>query len=334
MLYNIKKIISNKTGLGLLFPYFDIVLPNPLFALVHITLKCNRECSWCYERRDAFYKSFSNHMSIGMFRKVLSCFKGSKPHLHIYGGEPLSHPEFPRFLEYCKAGNFRPSLTTNGDYLDQYSELIIGSSLSQVNISVNAVIRADGSLNAPFQSKIRDFLERNQGRKIINLNYTIEPGTYGYLEEAAAFLTDGLRKNSFSVFVVQHFNSELTTGSGKSGFDICKLVDVLSRLRKTRLRSRLLFLPNIKIEDLEKYYATGTVFRNKCYVPWMGLSIYPDLTIAAGGGVFGCNRVLGNLNETGILDIWRSARFKDFRLRLARDGLPKECNRCCHKIYY
>lgn len=334
MLYNIKNIISKKTKSGLIFPYLDVRPPRPLFLLIHITLSCNKKCSWCYENYDEFYKSFTIHMSIDMFKKILCNFGYFKPHIHLYGGEPLFHPEFSLFLKYCKAYGYRPTLTTNGDYLNRYSDIIIQSSLSQLNISLNGLIDSQGNFNSEFQQIIKDFMKANKGRKIINFNYVIEPETHKYIEEIILFLNNSLKEKTFSYFVLQHLNLHLEDNIPSDDFNFIELANLLNRIKKMKLKFKLLFLPNIKIDDLAVYYKTEYTFKNKCYVPWLGLSIYPDLTVTGGGGIFACNEILGNLKRVSIMDIWKGAKLKNFCSRLIKEGLPEICNRCCHKIYY
>ena len=165
MLYNIKRLISKKQKLGLLFPYLNARPFYPLFLLVNITLSCNRKCSWCYETHDEFYGSLTVHMPVDMFKKILCSFKYFKPHIHLYGGEPLYHPRFPIFLEYCKIHGYKPTLTTNGDYLDKYSKVIMQSSVSQLNISLNGIMDRNGNFNTKLQQIIRDFINLKRGKK-------------------------------------------------------------------------------------------------------------------------------------------------------------------------
>ena len=101
-----------------------------------------------------------------------------------------------------------------------------------------------------------------------------------------------------------------------------------------KLKFKLIFLPHIKAGDLESYYATDHPFKDECYIPWVGLSILPDAMITPGGGVFGCNFVLGNLKESSVMKIWKGTSLNNFRSELIRKKLPVSCNRCCHKLYY
>jgi len=334
-LYNIKSIISKKPGLGLILPRLDILPFYPLFLLTHITLSCDQKCSWCYQGDHEFYSLHNKNMELGVFEKILSGFKFFKPHIHIYGGEPLLHPDFPLFLEYSRLYGYKPTLTTNGSQLSKYSAAIIKSSLSQLNISLNGLIGPNGSILSRPADELAGFLNANRGAKEINLNYVIEPESHNYLEDIVLHFNRSCQKGSFSYFAIQHFmtNGTCSTGQEKD-FNARKLSAIFSRLKKMSLKFRIIFLPNIKAADLGSYYGFKDPFRNKCYVPWLGLSVYPDSTVTPGGGILGCNFVLGNLNKSSVRQIWEGEGFYNFRRSLARNSLPGICNRCCHKLYY
>lgn len=333
-LYNIKKIISKKPKTGLIFPRLNISWPYPLFLLVHITLSCNRKCQWCYQGNDEFYLFHNGQMQVDVFKKILLSFKFFKPHIHLFGGEPLLHKEFSQFLEISRLCGYKPTLTTNGDYLDRYSKVIMQSSLSQLNISLNGVVDCYGNFNQNLLKNIKDFLNLNGGRKIINLSYVIEKQTLDYLEELILYLNKDYKKGDFSFLVLGRANFIPGIKSQDPDLDLVKLEEKLRRFKKTKFKFELLFLPDIKLGDLNTYYKTDYAFKNRCYVPWLGLAIYPDSSVSPGGGIFGCNYYLGNLTQKSIMDIWKGNELKDLRSRLIKKGLPYTCNRCSNKQYY
>lgn len=334
-LYNIKSIVSRKPKIGLMFPGMDILPPYPLFLLTHITLSCDQKCNWCYQAQDQFYSLHNRNMQADVFRRILSSFRFFKPHVHIYGGEPLLHPDFPLFLEYCRLEGYRPTLTTNGNRLNRYSADIMKSSLSQLNISLNGLIGPQGSLRGDPGRGLMRFLDINRGKKKINLNYVVDPDSCDYLEDVALYFNRTCKRGSFSNFVIQHFMASGSRDEERGmSLDVKKLAAVLGRLKKMNLKFRIISLPDIRIADLSNYYDFKYAFGDKCYVPWLGLSIYPDSAVTPGSGVLGCNFVLGNLNRSSLRQIWRGEKFRSFRRGLLRNRLPGICNRCCHKLYY
>lgn len=336
-LYNIKSIISQRKRLGLLFSRFNIAAPYPLFLLTHIILSCSRKCKWCYQTDDEFYSSRNAmQMDISAFRNILSSFKFFKPHIHLFGGEPLSHPDFPLFLDCCRMYGYKPTLTTNGDYLDKYSDIIIRSSLSQLNLSINGIMNHSGKLESCFENKIKEFLMMNKKRKIVNINYVIEQNSYNRIEELLLHFNDNYKKGDFAYFVIQHLMPNKASGqqSNLKNIDSKILSGILMRIKKIKLKFNLLFLPEIRIKDIGNYYnLKNSPLGNRCFIPWLGLAIYPDLTVTPGAGILGCNFVLGNLNRDSIWDIWRSKNLHDFR-KNAAINLSNICHGCCHKFYY
>lgn len=338
-LYNIKKIISKKPRLGIFLTKIKMRLPYPLFLLIHITLKCNRYCSWCYQRQDLFYKQYLYDMSIEAFDKILSSLKHyiffPKPHIHLFGGEPLLHPEFPEFLKICKKYNYSPTITTNGEYLNRYIDVIKNSSIAQLNISLNGTL--SNSLEANYKSLMPfiEFLTRRRN-KIVNLNFALTPYDYHLFEDTVLFFNKRFRKGVINTFTCQHYmfenNHSIIDKVKKMNLEI--IIMQIRRLKKINLNFKLLFLPNIAIEDLEKYYYSDYPFRNKCYLPWAGLSIYPDLAVTMGGGVFCCNKIVGNLNTESLQEVWKGNKINRLRSDLLNYGLNKQCNRCCQKLYY
>jgi MoaA/NifB/PqqE/SkfB family radical SAM enzyme len=264
-------------------------------------------------------------MDIKVFRDVLSNFIFFKPHIHLYGGEPLSHPDFPLFLQYCREYGYKPTLTTNGEYLDRFCEDIVKSPLSQLNVSVNGIISNNGTINSDLENKLKGFIKINRSKKIINLNYVLEPGTYHYTEEVLRHFNNNFKKGDFAYFTVQHFlpSTAANISEGETGFCFSRLNDLLSKIKKISLKFKLSFLPDIKLSDIKSYYNSPATLNGGCYVPWTGLSIYPDLKVTA-----------GDLNINNIIEIWRSTELQEFRSILLRDGLPLTCNRCCQRFYY
>lgn len=334
-LYNIKHVISRKPKWGVVLPKLNIASPYPLFLLMHITLSCDQKCAWCYQRSNEFYASHNMDMEVGSFENILAGFGLFRPHIHIYGGEPLLHPDFPKFLESCRIYGYRPTLTTNGKYLDKYSGIIRKSVLSQINISLNGFLGPDDKVCRESENILRVFVNANNGAKKINLNYAVGFNNCAYLPETVAHFNDSFRKGDFSYFVIEYLMPNASTAGLTNDIpDIRKFSKALKQIKNMRLKFKLLFLPELKEGDLEAYYATNHPFLNKCYIPWLGLSVLPDATVTPGGGVLECNSIVGNLCESSLMNIWKGPVLNDFRLGLMRQNLPQSCNRCCHKLYY
>jgi len=334
--YNIKRVISKKNKFAYLLFYSARFLPSPLFLIAHITLQCNKKCPWCYQKQDRFFSRYNEHMKIEEFERMLISGKRSllKPHIHLYGGEPLSHPQFPLFLECCRKHGYSPTLSTNGANLTGYADDIISSSLTQINITVNDMLGSDGHVNPHNLPGLKYFLRSNKRRKIVNLNFVIDLENFKYIDKVIGYLRSEHKNDGISSFVCQHLMSNNGFKINGAPFEAGVLSQRIKQLKQERLGFELLFMPDIKPQDLDKFYFSDSPFINKCYVPWAGLSIYPDLTVSPGGSIMTCNKIIGDLSTQSINELWRGENLSSFRQNLLRGGLPKSCNRCCQKIYY
>lgn len=325
--FNIKKLVSRKTSIGMVFPFFNFTLKNPLYLLVHITLRCNRACSYCYQN-DGFYQK--EEMSLELFENILQQRSKMfiKPYIHLFGGEPLFYADLGGIKKMISKYKVKTSLTTNGDFIDKHLDFLSMSLLKQINISVNP------PKGQPLDDHLKSLLEKIlQLKKInpkicINLNYHLNPEDYNLLGAVYLFFKNNLSVGVVGVFVVQHFmHPEI---SGTYDFDCDKIDADLLQIRENNACFDISILP--QINDIREYYRTDNFISHKCYVPFLGLSIFPKGNVAPGGGVFGCNYVLGNLNKINIADIWRGEIMQNFKNSI-RKKLPCSCARCCQKIY-
>lgn len=324
---NIKKIVAGKTRLGMIFPFLNITFKNPFYLLLHITMKCNRSCKYCYQQ-DSFYGQ--EEMSLETFEDILRQRSEMfiKPYVHLFGGEPLFYKDLNKLWELLIKYKVKFSLTTNGDLIGDKMMFLSSIFLRQINIS----------LNKPFGKNLKDHLlellenilvlKKVNPKLCINLNYNLNPDDYDFLKEVYCFFKENAPKGLIDVFVVQHYMHPQISATYK--FDCGKIKNDIEFVLTEEALFDVRVLPEVK--DIKSYYTTDDFISHKCYVPFLGLSIFSDGRVAAGGGVFGCNVVLGNILKETIKDIWQGHVFKEFRKRI-RKKLPKSCSRCCQKLY-
>jgi len=88
---------------------------HPCLALFNITDECNMKCHICYYAAEP---GLGNHRSMQSIEKMLSTLleTESEPDLiQVTGGEPTTHPEIVKILQYLKASPVRHlMLNTNG----------------------------------------------------------------------------------------------------------------------------------------------------------------------------------------------------------------------------
>ena len=102
---------------------------------LEITNVCNLKCSFCPGTRRP-----RRFLSEGEFRTLAEKLRPQGKYLYFHVmGEPLLHPDLPRFLEIAGELDFRVVITTNGTLLPKrQAELLAAPALHKVNVSLHA----------------------------------------------------------------------------------------------------------------------------------------------------------------------------------------------------
>ena len=123
---------------------------------VEITNICNMNCSFCHGHSRPL-----RQMTEEEYAHILKQLTGKTQYLyHHLMGEPLIHPELPKFIEMaCQAG-FRPMLTTNGTLLDRRGDELLIPGLHKVNISLHSFEGSCPEDHRQYLHKIAEFAEK------------------------------------------------------------------------------------------------------------------------------------------------------------------------------
>jgi len=339
---NIKKLIHRKLKLFNLARIFGSYAFQPLFLLVHLTLDCNCRCSYCYQKNDPFYTNRKGFIESVQLENILADIKKNfliKPKLHFFGGEPLLNPYFSQLLDLAENYGMATSMTTNGVLLNRHLEQILKSKLKQINISIDGIEEEHDKmrqLKGCFREAIDNIkkLRANEGKnkKIININAIVAPDNCEHLVDLALYFKDNAI--DINVLAFQHMLSTPTNRGVR--IDLGVLKSQIEKLKKLKTKFDILFIPEIKSEDLEKYYFSDdkSRFKNNCNMPWLGLSIFPNLDVAPAAGLLGCAQIVGNLRKETVKKIWNNLLMKKFRKNIVEHGLPENCFGCCYVQYY
>ena len=101
---------------------------------IEITNTCNLACSFCIQNQRK-----PRSMSIEEFTHIINQIKPYTKYVYLHVlGEPLSHPHLQEFLNICDSAQIQVNLTTNGTMLEAKRDILLGSSLRQLNISVHS----------------------------------------------------------------------------------------------------------------------------------------------------------------------------------------------------
>lgn len=126
---------------------------------LEITNACNLACSFCglTSRPRAF-------MAEKDFSLILERLEGFTKTLYFHlMGEPLLHPELPRFLDLAGERGFRVNLTTNGTLFPERAQSLSGkSALARINLSLQSLEQFPEGERLERQERllrtVRDFL--------------------------------------------------------------------------------------------------------------------------------------------------------------------------------
>jgi len=136
------------------------------FAKVYVEISnlCNLSCRFCPSTKRPKGRMDANRLSV-----ILEKLKGYTEFVYFHlMGEPLLHPELPRFLELAEGYGFKVILTTNGTLLEERKALLLSSpAVHKVNISLHAFEAND--LSVPFETYVDgclDYGKAAQGQKL------------------------------------------------------------------------------------------------------------------------------------------------------------------------
>ena len=125
-------------------------------AYVEVTNICNMNCSFCHG-----HSRPPRQMTEEEYARVLEQLKGKTQYIyHHLMGEPLVHPQLPRFIQMACAAGFRPMLTTNGTLLDRRGDELLMDGLHKVNISLHSFEGDSQDDHGHYVKKIVDFAEK------------------------------------------------------------------------------------------------------------------------------------------------------------------------------
>ena len=123
---------------------------------VEITNICNRNCSFCpgtaREKR---------RMSYDEFISVANSLVGVTDYIYFHVmGEPLTHPDLPKFIEYASSLGFKCAITTNGTLLDRRADEIISAGVYKVNLSVHSFEAGEEEKYLSYIHSLCDFADK------------------------------------------------------------------------------------------------------------------------------------------------------------------------------
>lgn len=122
---------------------------------VEITNICNMNCSFCHG-----HSRPHGQMKEEAFCHILSQLKGKTEYLYYHlMGEPLTHPDLPRFIRLATDAGFHSVLTTNGTLLHKRGEELLAAKPHKVSISLHSFENGTKEDHLGYLENIASFLD-------------------------------------------------------------------------------------------------------------------------------------------------------------------------------
>ena len=132
---------------------------------VEITNICNRSCSFCPKTTRA-----PGRMSLDEFTSVCNSLVGVTDYLYFHVmGEPLTHPDLPRFIEIASNLGFKCAITTNGTLIESRGEEIIAAGVYKVNLSVHSFEGEEGEKYLSYIESLAKFADFASDRGVLTV---------------------------------------------------------------------------------------------------------------------------------------------------------------------
>lgn len=322
----------------------------PLVVVFNITYRCNLRCAMCFQ--DAQAKRGHNELSTEEILRVIGEIP-SQTVLCLSGGEPTYHPDFPRIARQALATH-RCNLITNGTNLTgEVIRLLVDGGLLLIGVSFDGVgevhdriRRQRGSFEKSLTNLTRLLAYRDaRGRRypLLDIKTVILPENLADLRKIL-HMAQELRADYLTLSLPALFGIQTNP---RMYFDLTDPAFHRVTVRPNRFDTRLLreqiryildhrkgvvvrLYPHFRtvdsmiryVENIEEIQV-DRVF-SPCLYPWSVASI------SAQGYVYPClHYAVGNLREKPFMELWRSARLREFRCELKKRGVFQGCFGCC-----
>ena len=336
---------------------------NPAFAFgsprdveLEITHRCNLHCAFCFQRTElekAEGRSKTvpyGDLEVSMFEQILQDTRDDVAGLYIQGGEPLVHPQWPRFARLLEADPRTLRLSTNGLSLAQQMESLVRiSGQLTIVLSVHGLRESIEAYygNPGLYSKLLDNLgllmrlkreQLFQGKVIIHcvlnehltgklaafVRWCEETGVDGVIISAPWYISQEAASR-MDIFFRDHLGWLMTIPQQvkpswyKFSFRLSphSLEPVCAEIRDVAAREFAMpvqFHPAGDIEQMKRHLRgepRTTVRRPFC------LNIIKQLFVLPHGGVSACRVFqefqVGNLHQERAWEIWNGATFARVR---------------------
>lgn len=344
---------------------------SPESITFFLTYKCNLRCKMCGQWGDAgSNKDFNPEkvnaaIDIDSYIRILEEFKREKPHITLFGGEPLLYKDIERLIVAIKSRGFHLGIITNGTLLKNHARTIVEQGVDVVSLSVDGpgelhdtIRNLEGAFNRIKEGSaaVKALKKELKAEKpVINIVCTISDLNYRTLnklpEVAVELNADTLNLHHLifaeddvlaehNKFFLDTFGAESKDWAGfvrpaVKSIDTEKLADDLGNIKAKKQPFLLTVYPDFSRKELTRYYTekdfVSEEYPRRCISPWVVAYIYPN------GDVLPCHSlglVAGNIHQEPFLAAWNGGRMRDFRRKLKAAKHFKVCPKCTEMYRY
>jgi radical SAM protein with 4Fe4S-binding SPASM domain len=335
----------------------------PVQLDLKLTNACNLRCKMCGQWGETGWHlsqpvSFlRGTLPLDTYKRMIDDVSAWRPWIFVYGGEPFLYRDFLSLTAYMKERRFLVSVVTNGTLLEKAAADVVEQGWDFLMVSIDgprethdeirglkgSYEKAVAGLRAvheerkrrgrrkPFTLIIGTFSQRNAGNldQVFELAEELEVdgfvGYYGYFQTE-----ESCRRHE------QVMRTKLGTSPvSQRGWlwpaheiDVPEMLRTLGRIRSRRWSFAHVFAPDLKDEDIPRFYSdhSRTFGYNRCVSPWLMTAVL------ANGDVAPCrdypDYIVGNIEREKLTDMWNGDRLRKFRTVLKEETLLPVCTRC------
>lgn len=338
----------------------------PLRLFINLNNRCNAKCRQCdvgtADKESLFYKTMiqdgAHEMDIRRLEILFAEAGRFAPVIAFNGVEPTLYKDLPRAIAAAKRYGCRTQVTTNGILLPKVGEALFAAGLDTLWVSLDGppglhdqIRGVPGSFNKALEGlKLLHEMKKDASRgpslnvvmTILHLNQDAVYGLMGLLRESGIALDEVMIQHlqfitkkqadghnaAYPDYAVTPISAD---GTDPALIDPQRLMKEVRRVEERRFGLNIRWKPYLKTEDeLRTYYRHPERFwgDDKCRVFWNELQILAD------GSVTGSQRcyalpALGNINGSGLHEIWDGKKMREWRIFLKGRGALPACSRCC-----
>lgn len=338
---------------------------------MRITNLCNHHCSICAQWGQNGYNFGRPNSQIGQvvsvetYQNMIDDIAHIKPHIYITGGEPFLYKGLVPLVNYMKKKKLCVQIVTNGTLLEKYGEEIVGNRWDILCVSIDGTREihdkcrgVEGAYETLFQGveKIQRVKLRRKSPKPYIITLTTISKTNANALAESLMEANRLKPDAMAIYYSWFTNAE--TGQKHTaimqeklgvlpitwkgyvldldGIDLGAIVENVKYIKSRKYGCPVLFVPNLKIGDIQKYYLEPENFLGygRCVAPWFMIDIMPD------GSVTTCrdhpDYVAGNIHHDSLINIFNNEKYRAFRktLKSCEKGVFPICARCCGLMGY